>query len=90
MTVYNRERYVGAANASVLAQTYPNFELIVWDDGSQDRSVDIACQYANGDPRVIIIAAPHRGRVLALKAAHAAASGKYVGWTAITSSDPLL
>lgn len=80
MTVYNRERYVGAAVSSVLAQTYPHFELIVWDDGSQDRSVDVACQYAKGDPRVIIIAAPHRGRVLALKAAHATASGKYVGW----------
>lgn len=87
MTVYNRERYVGAAVSSVLAQTYRDFELIVWDDGSQDRSVDVACQSANGDPRVTIIAAPHRGRVLALKAAHTTAIGKYVGWL---DSDDLL
>lgn len=42
MTVYNRERYVGDAIASVLAQTYRDFELLVWDDGSTDSSVDIS------------------------------------------------
>lgn len=87
MTVYNRERYVGAAIASVLAQTYHDFELLVWDDGSTDSSVDIACQYAKTDKRVKVIAAPHQGQILSLQAAHTVVLGKYVGWV---DSDDLL
>lgn len=42
MTTYNRERYLGAAIESVLAQTCGDFELLLWDDGSTDRSVALA------------------------------------------------
>ena len=37
---YNRERYIEEALLSILEQDYPNFELIVVDDGSQDSSVE--------------------------------------------------
>lgn len=37
---YNRERYIEEALLSILEQDYPNFELIVVDDGSQDASVE--------------------------------------------------
>lgn len=52
MTSYNRERYIGAAIESVLASTYPAFELIIVDDGSKDRTVEIAQSYAAKDGRV--------------------------------------
>ncbi|NDJ20632.1 CHAT domain-containing protein [Nostoc sp. B(2019)] len=42
---YNRESYIGAAIASVLEQTWQDFELLVWDDGSTDGSVAIAYEY---------------------------------------------
>ncbi|MCU0516714.1 MAG: glycosyltransferase [Oscillatoria sp. Prado101] len=80
MTVYNRERYLGAAIESVLAQTRKDFELLVWDDGSTDSSLDIAGNYAKLDERVKVIAAPHQGRAPALKAAHAMCSGTHTGW----------
>ncbi len=42
---YNRERYLAEAIESVLEQTHPNIELIVIDDGSSDRSGEIAQSY---------------------------------------------
>ncbi|MGG6298155.1 CHAT domain-containing protein [Leptolyngbya sp. AN02str] len=84
---YNRERYLAAAIASVLAQTYRNFELLIWDDGSSDRSVEIAQQYAQQDARIRVVAAPHLGKTAARKASIAATSGPYIGWV---DSDDLL
>ncbi len=48
--VYNREKYVGDAIDSILAQTFTDFELLVIDDGSTDGSVEIARSYR--DPRL--------------------------------------
>ena len=53
MTVFNREKYVATAIESVLAQTLTDFELIIVDDGSTDRSMEIARSYLH-DPRVRI------------------------------------
>ncbi|MFN6469929.1 MAG: glycosyltransferase family 2 protein [Nostoc sp. SerVER01] len=55
--VYNRDRYLATAIESVLIQTYSNFELIIWDDGSSDRSLEIANRYAQKDSRIRVIAA---------------------------------
>ena len=57
ITVYNRERYLSSASESVLAQTRQDFELLIWDDGSTDRSVEIAKEYAKKDVRVRAVAA---------------------------------
>jgi glycosyltransferase involved in cell wall biosynthesis len=51
--VYNREEYVGAAIESVLAQTFTDFEVLVIDDGSTDRSRDMVQRYR--DPRVRLV-----------------------------------
>ena len=80
ITTYNRESFLGCAIASVLQQTFTNFELIVWDDGSTDGSVALAQAYAQQDHRVRVIAAPHQGRVAALAAAIAHTRGQYLGW----------
>jgi glycosyltransferase involved in cell wall biosynthesis len=52
MTSYNREKYISAAIESVLASTYTNFELIIVDDCSTDRTVQIAKSYELVDSRV--------------------------------------
>lgn len=53
MPVYNAENYVKEAIDSILSQSYSNFELIIIDDCSTDKSMDIVNQYK--DDRIIII-----------------------------------
>ena len=52
MTAYNREAFIAESIESVLQQTYRDFELIVCDDRSTDRTADIAGCYVERDPRV--------------------------------------
>ncbi|MBN2662839.1 MAG: glycosyltransferase family 2 protein, partial [Bacteroidales bacterium] len=52
MTAYNREKYIAEAIESVIASTYQNWELIIVDDGSKDKTVEIAKQYEAKDPRI--------------------------------------
>jgi glycosyltransferase involved in cell wall biosynthesis len=51
--VYNREKYVGDAIDSILAQTFTDFELLVIDDGSTDRSREVVWSYH--DPRIRLV-----------------------------------
>lgn len=53
MPVYNGERYIEAAIDSLLAQEFADFELIVVNDGSTDRSKEVIQAY--GDPRIVYI-----------------------------------
>ena len=53
MPVYNVERYLRAAIDSVLAQTYPHWELILVDDGSTDSSPEICDEYA-ANPQITV------------------------------------
>lgn len=55
MLTYNREELVGRAIKSILAQTYRDFEFIIVDNGSTDRSGAIADQYAVRDARIRVI-----------------------------------
>jgi len=80
ITTYNREAFLGKAIASVLGQTFPNFELLIWDDGSTDGSLNLADTYAQQDARVRVVAASHQGRVASLSAAIAQTNGTYLGW----------
>ncbi|MDR2089687.1 MAG: glycosyltransferase [Clostridiales Family XIII bacterium] len=59
MLTYNREQLVGEAIESVLAQTFRDFEFIIIDNGSGDRSGAIADEYAARDGRIRVI---HRAR----------------------------
>ncbi len=52
MTAYNREKYIAEAIESVLASTYTNFELIIVDDCSTDRTLEIAKSFILKDTRV--------------------------------------
>jgi len=55
MSVYNSEEYLENAIASVLTQTFHDFEFIIIDDGSTDRSKDIVKTYSESDSRIVLI-----------------------------------
>ena len=86
-TIYNREAFLPQAIESVLSQTYPNLEFILWDDGSSDDSLAIARYYATQDSRIRVVAADHQGRGPAVAQACALATGDYIG---LVDSDDLL
>lgn len=76
--IYNAQDYLDQCLSSIQAQTYPDFEVLMVDDGSQDRSSSICQRFTQLDPRFILLQKENSGvsdtRNLALE--HAA--GKYL------------
>ncbi|HUG15036.1 MAG TPA: glycosyltransferase [Thermomicrobiales bacterium] len=56
MTAYNADRFIAEAIESVLRQTHCDFEFIVVDDGSSDRTLEIIRNYACVDRRIRVVA----------------------------------
>lgn len=80
---YNRSLLVQQAIASVVAQTYTHWELIIADDGSDDRTSEII--HAMNDSRIKIIELAHTGNIATVRNA---AVGKGSGeWLAFLDSD---
>lgn len=72
--VYNGERFLGEAIESVIAQDHRPIELLVVDDGSTDRSAEIARSYE----QVILVQQPNRGLAAARNAALDRAEGSFI------------
>ena len=77
---YNREPFIAAAVGSALRQTYENFELLVWDDGSTDATADVAERAIANDPRAKVVRAAHAGLCPSINAAAKQLTEKYFGW----------
>ena len=83
LPIYNAERYLEEAIDSILAQTYTDFELIISDNASTDRTQEICKVYAQRDPRIRyhrneknLGGAPNHNLVFRL------ARGEYFKWAA--------
>lgn len=76
--VYRVEEYIADAVQSVLDQTYEHFELLIIDDGSPDRSVEICQQFI--DTRIKIIRQENRGANAARNAGIREAKGDYIAF----------
>ena len=55
MATYNHEKYLGTSITSILSQTHSNFELIIVNDNSPDRSDDIIREFAAMDERIVYL-----------------------------------
>jgi len=80
--LYNKQNSIRRAIASVLAQKYPHFELIIVDDGSTDDSFEMAS--AIQDPRICIVRQENRGGSAARN--RGVAEAKY-DWVAFLDGD---
>ena len=77
ITNYNYARYVGAAIDSALAQTHPDCEVIVVDDGSKDESRSVLQAYRDR-PGVRLIFQANGGQAAAFNTGFAASSGDFI------------
>ena len=78
LPVYNGERFVKDTLESAQRQTYANFEIVVVDDGSTDRTWSLVKAIAAKDPRVRIIHQPNGGVASARNRGLAAARGDFI------------
>jgi hypothetical protein len=79
MPVFNRERFVDEAIQSVIAQDFADFELLIVDDGSTDRTPEILRAWAQRDARIVVITLPeNQGIPAALNAGLHHARAPYV------------
>lgn len=86
--IYNTARFLPAALDSLLAQDDPNWEGLLWDDGSSDGSAEIAVAYAARDARFRVLGdGRNRGNPAALASALALARGDLIG---VLDSDDVL
>lgn len=58
---FNMGRFIGQALESVVAQTFPDWQAIVVDDGSTDDSYEIACAFAAREPRIKVLRQKNSG-----------------------------
>ncbi len=75
---YNSAGFIGAAIDSVLAQEYPNTEILLVDGGSTDGTMDLVRQY--GDAIAWAVSEPDRGQSDALNKGFAQSTGDLMAW----------
>lgn len=78
MLTYNREALISRAIESIRSQTMKEFEYIIVDNGSTDRSGEIADEYAKKDDRIRVLHIPKSNIGTGRNAGLCAASGEYI------------
>ncbi|MBQ8149171.1 MAG: glycosyltransferase [Clostridia bacterium] len=78
--VHNAEKWLGECVDSILAQTYPHFELVLVEDGSTDGCPALCDSYAAKDSRIRVIHRSNGGISAGRNTAAGAARGEYIAW----------
>jgi teichuronic acid biosynthesis glycosyltransferase TuaG len=78
--VYNGAAFIAEAIASIQAQTFKNFEIMVVDDGSDDDTADIVVNLCKTDPNISIIKQEHLGVQSALNKAISETKSQYIAF----------
>ncbi|BAY49263.1 family 2 glycosyl transferase [Scytonema sp. HK-05] len=75
---YNAEKFIAATLESVLSQSYKKIEVVIVDDGSGDRTVEIVQEFAAKDNRVILFQQSNSGVAAARNLAIQKSKGEYI------------
>ncbi len=75
---YNEERWIDKALEAISKQDYPDYEVIVVDNASQDRTSEVVAPYVAKDPRIKLIHEPRKGLLFAREAGRRTASGQII------------
>ncbi|MBE5741943.1 MAG: glycosyltransferase family 2 protein [Clostridiales bacterium] len=78
--VYNAEKYLSKCVNSILNQTYSNIELLLINDGSKDRSLELCYEFAKKDKRIKVFDKPNGGAASARNLGIREATGSYIGF----------
>lgn len=76
--LYNGEKYIGQTIESVISQTYPNWEMIIVNDGSKDNSEEIVLKYAQKDSRIRYVRQTNGGSASARNNGIRQCNGQYI------------
>ena len=78
--VFRTEKYIERCLKSILAQTYPDIEIVIVDDGTDDNSGVIADRYAENDPRIKVVHKKNGGLSSARNKGLEAAAGTLISF----------
>ena len=76
--IYNAENYISNCLKSIFAQSFSDYEVVLVNDGSKDKSLDMCKKIAYDDRRVTVIDKENGGASSARNAGIKAASGEYL------------
>ena len=80
LPTFNRVELLPRALKSVLAQSFPNWELLVIDDGSDDNTLDLITDFTNNDKRIHYFRKAHSGLPLTMNKGIELSKGKYISF----------
>ena len=78
--IYNAEKYIRRCIESILKQTYPNIELILINDGSNDKSLEICEEYKKNDERIVLVNKNNEGVSVARNTGIEKATGELISF----------
>lgn len=78
--MYNAEKYLDECIQSAINQNYDDFEIIIVDDGSTDRSLEIATKWAKKSDKITVISKENGGTASALNVGIANMKGEWFKW----------
>lgn len=78
VSCYNQEKYIAECLDSILGQTYSDYEAVIVDDGSTDRSGEIIASYSTKHPNFRVLKQPNTGVIAARNYAVSQARGEYI------------